>query len=370
MMDLTQTTVSSGANVPAQLGTTDPAVRLLDAVTDRTLWLDRWSRSGREPFAHPSYGQLMAGPGERPVALVVQQGHSWALLPLIIRRLPDSLRAGGELSDAISPYGYGGPFFSGAFDVEALLAELEQWTLGSGLCSTFLRLSLEVELKPGVRTRHTEVVDVADNIVVDLAATPEQIWANYEHKVRKNVKKALRSGCSVRRDDRLDDVEAFLAVYGSTMRRRGASAWYHFDGSFFDQLGRDLVGCYSVFWVLDPSGRAVSVELVLESDGYLYSFLGGTLEDAFPMSPNDLLKHEAVLHGQRTGRKGFVLGGGFEKGDGIFRYKRAFDTRGVRSFRTTRVTGDRDLYHRLVDSRRRAAGRDIGDSYFPAYRAP
>jgi CelD/BcsL family acetyltransferase involved in cellulose biosynthesis len=346
-------------------------MQVLDSDTDREQWLQRWRSCGREPFAHPSYCELFAGDEGRAVALVLDRQDGFALLPLIIRPLRALPWADEELYDAVSPYGYGGPFFSGPDDAEAVLAAVGDWAARTDLCSAFLRLSLDLDLPPGIRTPRTEVVGVSDNVVIDLRRTPEELWANYEHKVRKNVKKALRAGCSVRREERLSDVDSFLEVYTSTMRRRGAAAWYHFDRSFFTNLSDGLVDSYSVFSVLDGAGRVVSVELVLESDDYLYSFLGGTRVEAFPMSPNDLLKHEVVLHGQRTGRRGFVLGGGYEPGDGIFRYKRAFDPGGVRTFCAARVVGDGARYETLVAERDRRARRDpSGGNFFPAYRAP
>ncbi|GAB1642992.1 GNAT family N-acetyltransferase [Krasilnikovia sp. MM14-A1259] len=338
-------------------------MQVLESVADRHRWLRLWQECGREPFAHPAYGELFAQPGERPVALVTERDNGFALVPVILRPIP----AATSLYDAVSPYGYGGPFRRGDVCADSVLADVEAWLAREGLCSAFLRLSLDVEVSgaPG-----TTVADVADNVVVDLRRDEEEIWRGYEHKVRKNVKKALRAGCTVRRDDRMPDVDAFVEVYAATMHRRDAAAWYHFDRDFFAQLAESLTGNYSVFWVHDGDGRVVSVELVLESDDYLYSFLGGTHEDAFPMSPNDLLKHEVSLHGQRTGRTGFVLGGGYQRGDGIFRYKRSFDPRGVRSFRAARMIGRRDRYDALVDEHSRRSGSAPNGGFFPAYRAP
>jgi CelD/BcsL family acetyltransferase involved in cellulose biosynthesis len=344
-------------------------MQVLDAVADRETWLKRWQDCGREPFAHPSYCQLFANAGERAVALVVEIDGQFALVPLIIRPVPKSL-ADEELLDAISPYGYGGPFLSGSLDVDQVMIEVEDWAAREGLCSAFIRLSLDVGLSPATRTERTSVAEMSENVVINLRQSPEELWMNYEHKVRKNVKKALRAGCSVRRDDHMEDVDAFLDVYAATMQRRNAAQWYHFDRRFFVELAEGMTGSYSVFSVLDAGDRVVSVELVLQSDDYLYSFLGGTLEEAFSMSPNDLLKHEAAIYGQHTGRRGYVLGGGYQKDDGIFRYKKAFDPHGVQGFRTAKVVGSKSRYDALVAAHGRQAGQPADGTFFPAYRAP
>jgi hypothetical protein len=345
-------------------------MQVLDALADHDIWMERWRSCGSEPFAHPAYGRLFAGADERALALVVEDSSEFALLPLLVRPVPASLGADAGLLDAISPYGYGGPFLSGPLDAEQVMIEVEDWAAEEGLCSAFLRLSLDVHLPLPIRTERTDVTETAENVVVNLRQSPEQLWTNYEHKVRKNVKKALRAGCSVRRDDRLENVDSFLEVYDATMQRRNAAQWYRFDRAFFAELADGLAGSYSVFSVLDAADKVVSVELVLQSDDYLYSFLGGTLQDAFPMSPNDLLKHEVAAYGQRTGRRGYVLGGGYQKDDGIFKYKRAFDPHGIQGFRTARVVGSKERYDALVAAHTHQAGPAADHSFFPAYRAP
>jgi hypothetical protein len=344
-------------------------VKVLDALRDTDEWLCRWRATGREPFTHPSYCELFADATQRAVALVLEHRNGFALLPMIIRPLPHLPGIEESLHDAVSPYGYGGPFSSTEFALEELLPQLDDWIRENDLCSAFVRLSLEAKTDIGRLSPRAEVVEALDNVVVDLRPTPEALWKSYEHKVRKNVNKARRAGCTVDRDETLDNVDRFLEVYMSTMRRRGAAVWYHFDREFFLRLAKAMTGAFSVFSVSDESGRIISVELVLESDDYLYSFLGGTLEEAFPMSPNDLLKHEAVLYGHRTDRQGFVLGGGYAAGDGIFRYKRAFAANGVRPFKCLRMMGDEQRYRELVDAHAGQRGQVAGP-FFPAYRAP
>lgn len=350
--------------------------RLLDADADEPEWLALWQRTGREPFAHPAYGRLFAAPGDRAALVVVGSDAAPSLVPLILRgrgNLPWLADEDDRVLDATSPYGYGGPY-PATGDLAGVLRALQGWATEAALATVFLRLSLDVDVSADLDAADAgtvQVVDTADNVVVRLDRSADDIWAGHEHKVRKNVKKAVRAGCTVERDDNLRLLDDFVAIYGSTMQRRRAAAWYRFDREFFARLGVELAASYSIFAVRDPDGAVVSVELVLESDRYLYSFLGGTLAEAFPLAANDLLKHAVIEHGRTTGRQGFVLGGGASPGDGIFRYKRAFDPAGVRVFRTARLITDPVRYERW--SRRRAAlGHPAGTpgQFFPAYRLP
>ena len=145
--------------------------------------------------------------------------------------------------------------------------------------------SAVADLEPiGVRS-----VRLADNVVVGLAADAEERWRRYEHKVRKNVKKARRHGLTTTITPSFIDVSGFADVYAGTMDRRAAGEFYRFDEAFFSRLGEALPDSFWVADTRDEDGGLVSTELVLVGDRHCYSFLGGTRREAFPMSPNDLL---------------------------------------------------------------------------------
>lgn len=340
----------------------------LDPAADRDAWLDAWQVTGREPFAHPDYVALFAAAEDTVVALLDEQPAGTVLLPLVRRPLPAALGAG---SDAVSPYGYGGPFVAGTPNWHTFYDAALTWMKDAGVVSAFLRASLECPVPslddlPGFRALH-----LADNVRVDLGRPDEEQWRHVAHKVRKNVNKARRAELTVRISEGFTDLPAFLEVYTSTMQRRDAAARYHFDEAFFTAVG-DLPGCALVADVLDPSGRVVSTELVLVSDRFYYSFLGGTLQDAFVHAPNDLLKHAVIEHGHAAGKAHYVLGGGYQPGDGIFRYKQAFDPDGVVPFHGIQLVGDAERYDALARraDELRDAPLESDESFFPAYRRP
>lgn len=331
-------------------------------------WHRLWESTGREPFAHPSYLGLTPSPGERALAACWSDDSGEVLLPLLLRPLPDDPQVqdvAGGWTDAISPYGYGGPFLSGEPDLAGFFAALRGWMRDEHVLTGFVRASLGVDLPPDAVDDGYEAVHLTDNVVVSLAGGPEGRWQHYDRKVRKNVNKARRHDLRIEVRDDFGDVAEFVSVYHGTMDRRGAHGRYWFGTEYFEGIRDRLAGCYWVADVLDPDGRVVSTELVLRSDTRCYSFLGGTHADAFPMAPNDLLKHEVIEHAAASGLSGYVLGGGYQPDDGIFRYKRAFDPDGVVPFRGVRLTSSSETYERL-----RALRPDVDPRFFPAYRAP
>ena len=352
------------------------SVRLLSNTgSDREAWLEAWAAAGREPFAHPDYVAIFSGQGETPHAAVVETSHGMALVPLVLSSVPGPLDPAGQaLTDASSPYGYGGPFGATPEALAEAWSVIADWMELQGIVTLFGRLSVQAPAPDPVSERITVRSD-ADNIVVDLRRPAEEQWGHYEHKVRKNVKKALRAGLTVRVGTAFTDLPEFVALYSATMDRRGAADWYKFDRAFFASLTDRLAGSYVAAEVRDASGQLVSAELVLCSDEYLYSFLGGTFPEAFPYAPNDLLKHEVINFGREAGRVGYVLGGGYAANDGIFRYKRSFDPDGVLPFSRVEIIGSPSTYQHLVDLRygeTRATGQHAHpvSGYFPAYRAP
>ena len=253
----------------------------------------------------------------------------------------------------------------------AFWQQFAAWAAAYRVVSTFARLSLF----PGQQLPFVgEVAIDRLNIVRSLDLEPDQLWRDFEHKVRKNVNCAKRSAITVEVDACGRRIDDFLAVYYSTLERRAASDGYFFSREFFQCLMRDLPGQFAFFHVLEGS-RVVSTELVLVSADHLYSFLGGTLTEAFAHRPNDLLKYEVMLWGRQMGKRAFVLGGGYAGEDGIFRYKKSFAPQGATPFFVGRQIHDTATYARLLERRRcwelgRNAAWMPASGFFPQYRAP
>jgi hypothetical protein len=342
---------------------------------DRLAWLDLWQRwPGREVWAHPDYVRLFAGPGDRALAAAIRTPKGGILYPIIVRSMASEPWAtgGSGFCDITNAYGYGGPF---AWNVEAseaadFHADFDFWVRRMGAVTSFARLSLfEDDLLPFPGN----VIDRGTNIVRSLELTPEQLWFDYEAKVRKNVQKARRDGLEIRFDERGDGLDDFIAVYKSTMDRRKALAQYYFSKSFFESLMSRLPGQVILVHAVQE-GKVVSSEMVLISAHTAYSFLGGTFAEAFGSRPNDLLKHECFMRFRERGLKQEVLGGTYAEGDGLLRYKKSFAPTGERRFRVGQVVHDPAALASLVEQRKNwESSQDRewtpAEGFFPAYRS-
>jgi hypothetical protein len=341
----------------------------------RALWAAEWERSpNAEVFWHPAYMGLLLEPGARALLALYRSDRGVVVFPFFLRDLKGEAfcpRIDGPCTDLITPYGYGGPFCSAPTAVPAhdYWRQFDAWSEREGVVSEFLRFSLfreELISYPGdVQERQTNVVRTLD-------LSEEQLWQDFEHKVRKNVKRARNEGVTIATDEVGLQLEAFQRIYRGTMARRGAAQSYFFSDEFFRRLIVELAGHF-VFFHAVVGGQIVSTELVLLSKRRLYSFLGGTDDRFFSVRPNDLLKFHAILWAKDSGREAYVLGGGYEGDDGILKYKQSFAPRGCLPFFVGSRVRRPDTYARLCAAKIRWSverGRSISDArFFPMYRA-
>lgn len=343
----------------------------------RARWLDLWRAwPGREIHAHPTYVELFSRPGiDRSVALVWTHEGATALLPVILRPISEEPWADQDLHhwDLITPYGYGGAYAwgEGALDGAALLAALQSWAHEAHVVTGFLRLSLFEEQ---LLTLPGPQVERMTNVVRSLELDDDALWSDYAHKVRKNVKRARASDLSVEFDESGAGLDDFLEIYLGTMDRRDAGASFYFERAFFERLIQEIPGGFVFVHVRGPGGQVISTELVLLSAHRGYSFLGGTRSEAFPMRPNDLLKHETIRWLRDAGKGAFVLGGGYGADDSIYRYKKAFAPHGDHLFSTQCLVLDPAGLDLLLNARsdwERSQGQtwSPAEGFFPPYRS-
>lgn len=341
--------------------------------------LDSWP--DREVFAHPDYLSLHAQAGQKPICLVYESSEGRVLYPLIIRDLratPFWESSNEALFDAAGPpYGYGGPFVQGTAGgdtrtlLEGFFGRYHEWARSQGVVCEYLTFSPHEQDTPGYPGA---MVVRSQCVVRSLDLQPEQMLRDYKETVARQVRSAGRAGVSVEVDLTGDRASEFLSVYAETMRRREADASYALNFEFLDRLNRSLRGQYAYFYAL-LGGKIVSTELVLLSAGSSFFFRGGTLAEAFPAKPNHLLKHCIILWSREQGKRSYVLGGGNDSDDSLYRYKLSFAPHGARPLRVGKWIFDDDQYQRLLAARLAyecARGMEWRPraGFFPAYRAP
>ena len=280
-------------------------------------------------------------PGE-PV-LLEEDG---VVMTCIVRAIP-----GTAAYDVTTPYGYGGPVGKGDFQ-----QAYESWCGERGIVSTFIRFHPLFENYRGAADATYGSPTVGWPLEGDLLA-------GMHGKHRNVVRKAEKAGVTVEATPAPGDLSAFASLYGQTMRRQDAAAYYFFSRDYWERLSdlRDRLVRFDAV----AEGEIVASALCLRGDRWLHYHLGATADSARDLGASNLLLYEAARWGQGQGLEEFHLGGGAgAKEDSLFAFKQRFSPNGRREFWVGKLVHDEEAYRRLSGS------ADIGGAgFFPAYRS-
>lgn len=264
--------------------------------------------------------------------------------------------------DLSSPYGYGGFIIEGE-DYKKVNKSYEEYCKKNNIICEFVRFHL---LENYQEKYDGDAINIKHNIIRKLDMNPEEMLMDFEHKVRKNIKKANRNNLQIQIDENGKTLEEFLRIYYSTMDRNHAEQEYYFDKSFFKKLNemKENIVYFNVIY----EGKVISTELVVYSPNNCYSYLGGTLSEYFDLRPNDFLKYEIIKWAYNKGINNFILGGGYGgEDDGIYRYKKSFAPNGIYDFYIGKNIFDKRIYKKLVKIREENG--KIDKNFFPIYRS-
>ncbi|TXF77542.1 GNAT family N-acetyltransferase [Chryseobacterium sp.] len=254
-----------------------------------------------------------------------------------------------EYFDFSTPYGYTGPFISEQIsdsDLTEFWTAVDSWYKSNKVITEFIRFNLSGNEKSYSGTVFPTMLNIKGKIVDENLQ-----WTAFDHKVRKNVKKAIREGLTSQvfyHDISEERISEFYKIYIDTMQRTNAAKHFFYtldQFKLFIKDNTDFAALCTVYFDDIP----VSSELLLVSVDAIYSFLGGTVDTYFDKRPNDFLKVEALNWARLQGKKYYVLGGGYGYEDGIFKYKKSFFPNDVVSYYTGRKILNEEVYAELVE---------------------
>ena len=266
-----------------------------------------------------------------PLLIIYENGEDYAINVVFRRDISETEYFNGKLEegkyfDLISPYGYGG-FLGNVSDYEKVDLEYEEYCRQSGYICEFVRFELFSDY---YRFFAGEVETRTHNVIRDLDMELDDIWMDFKQKVRKNVKRATKSGLEIVVDESGKYLDDFLNIYYGTMERTKAESQFFFSRAFFERLSQ-MHGNY-VYFHVKYEEKIISTELVIYGADTCYSYLGGTNKEFFDLRPNDFLKYEIIKWAKKKGLKRFVLGGGYGQDDGIYQYKVCLAPKGIVDF--------------------------------------
>lgn len=317
------------------------------------------------------YFEVFCGGLDNLVCFLLQEKEETILMSGYLKQIKiyDSQK---EYYDFNTPYGYSGPCFSENISdstIKLFWLEVEKWQEKNNIVSEFVRFNLFDNSRCYNGLLHKTMLNIKGEIISE-----ELQWKNFDAKVRKNVKRAQRENLSSKffyKEFSLECIKEFYDIYIATMKRTNAISFFFYSFDSFSNFILNNNELCAICTVYD-NDMAVSTELVLLSNNSIFSFLGGTLPEAFDKRPNDFLKFEVINWARENGLDYYVLGGGYGYEDGIFKYKKAFFPNDTVEYSTGRKIINSELYSQFVSEVNIRKNSDeileLSDtSFFPLY---
>lgn len=318
-------------------------------------------------YHRPGYVLAYAAAGHgRAVALVVSNGgHARFLVPLLIRRGPP-LAGGGLLTDAFSPYGYGGLLSLHGLEppsgeeMDGLVEGLQQWCASREIICCVLRLHPLFKQQTWFANLDPAQYGMqwhfrGPTVALDLAN-----WDDHDdcprgmrkgrHSDLQLARRHLRVTWSDARDPEsvAAHVKRFREIYDLTMSRLGAEDFYKFPAEYYTALTAGLgeqLGVAVAWQGESPVGTA----MFLYSRHYAHYHLSGTTDQGRQTKAASLLVNAGAARARQRGCRLLHLGGGVREDDSLLEFKRGFGGQ-TYNYMTLSIVADQSRYDRLRQS--------------------
>ncbi|MGE0200594.1 MAG: GNAT family N-acetyltransferase [Candidatus Melainabacteria bacterium] len=276
----------------------------------------------QDPYYHPAYlsaNRWMEGGEVRVLyfygALDGLPSALW--YPVMLRPLPSRWGIAGN--DLTSAYGFGGPVITGN---ETALVRLMQefwpvWCAENDVVAEFTRFHPLINNHQWM-TNVCAVHAVRDVVWMDLSVPGEQLWQNLHPQKRRYLRKAQANGLTFSDDWQYFDT--FKSQYAQAMADKEASPFYRFDDRLFDEL-RFCYGEACWLHTVLLNGEPVSTALFLHQGETIEYFLGANNPDAKNVHASAYLLFRTALKAKDKAFRRYMLGGGLQHDDSLFRFK-------------------------------------------------
>ncbi len=258
-----------------------------------------------------------------------------------------------EYFDMTTPYGYGGPLVKGEIsegELSRFVKDLTEECNKRKIVSQFFRFDPFVGQQDAFFEMF-EARSLKNTVYMDLESE-DIIWGNMDPKNRNMVRKARKNGVQIFSDSG-EHLEEFIGIYNETMQRNRAEEFYYFGRDYFEYLQQEFSD-HMVYFYAVYEQMIISASMFFYNSQFMHYHLSGTLWEYKKLASVNLLLHEAALWGSRRGIRKLHLGGGMEKDDSLYGFKKQFNRNGALPFTIGRTVFDQNAFQELVRKRAQA----------------
>lgn len=298
-------------------------------------------------FCHSEYVQFNEKPGEAPTFFVYKDAEKIFLKSFLLRDIPAS-----DYYDITNAYGFGGYLCNSKDElfIENALKTFTRTATAENVIGEVIKINPYENAIYANQKQYAQTV-MREVVSVPLTDSIDQIFKNYTHANRKNIKKAERYGFSHSTDNDEQAWTNFTHLYHLTMDSNKAADFYYFSKTYFQKLAKQIPDNYLLINIKDHNKTVASL-LILHDQQHAYCHLLGNDPDYFQYGINNYIYHLAIGECKALGFKHLLLGGGRtnRKDDSLFKYKQNFSNT-LMEFMVGEVIFNQEAYKNLCEAR-------------------
>lgn len=188
-----------------------------------------------------------------------------------------------------------------------------------------------------------------------------------DSKNRNMVRKAIKSGITIFHD-KGNYLDEFIKIYEATMDNNSASSYYYFERSYYEYLIENMRENIEFFYSVYEN-RIIGAAIFFFNKEFMHYHLSGIYKEYRALAPTNLLLYEAARWACRQGIRLIHLGGGIEREDNLFCFKKGFNKNGRLPFYVGRTIFDQMAYKELLSIRKSVEDDfDVNNKFMIQYR--
>jgi len=148
----------------------------------------------------------------------------------------------------------------------------------------------------------------------------EKVWEGYRKNIRRDVRKAQRSGITIRNGDSKEDIRIFYNLYLNSMERNRAMAKYPL--KWFEAIYEGMVEKgWGAFLFAELEDTVIAGAVFIKSPTSIHYFHNGSRYEFLKFCPNELLIHSALEEAIEKGNPFFDFMGSDPNDASLIRFK-------------------------------------------------
>lgn len=269
----------------------------------------------KKPYFHPEYCSIVSNfeQGGIPWFFLVTKGNSFVYYQFVKRDIGDEIESieKNKYFDIITPFDYGGYYYNDKELLPIFFKEFQKYCIETNIISEFIRFYPLGKYNFEEISKYTEIQQLRNLIAIEYN---NDFTKEYTNSRKRGIKKANERFPLVFEKCSIDN---FMKIYYETMDKNGADKYYYFKKEYLQNL--QLLN-YVDIWQISLNNIPLSSLMILIENNYIYSYLGGSLNNSQKTNSYAVLTHE-IAKKYSNENKMFILGGGKEQ---IYQFKKRF----------------------------------------------